>query len=61
MLQSMGSQGVGQDLGAEQQWSVKSVKLHTTLQPLVAGYVISRISVLLGIKEQGQASLLHFG
>ena len=61
VLQSMGSQGVGQDLGAEQQWSVKSVKLHTTLQPLVAGYVISRISVLLGIKEQGQASLLHFG
>ena len=56
----MESQRVGQDLGTEQQWSVKSVKLHTTSQPLVAGYVISRILVLLGIKEQGQASLLHF-
>ena len=55
----MGSKRVGQDLVTEQ-WSVKLVQLHTTSQLLFAGYFISRILVLLGIKEQGQARLYIF-
>ena len=55
----MGSKRVGQDLVTEQ-WSVKSVQLHTTSQPLFAGYFISRILVLLDINEQRQARLYIF-